>query len=262
MAAPLSGAAVRPALERLVPSGRSLAAGLALLLAGVAALAIARHTPLFAIRTIEVQGAPPALERQVRLALAPLVGESLVSLDSHAVAERLASVRQLRGASYDRAFPNTLRVSVRPDPPVAVLQSGARAWFVSAHGAVLRRLTRPFPGRWPRIWVTRAEAPTGAVANLPDRVSRPLEALAQARRARSSLRSQFRAVRADGRAVTIVLRSGLELRLGAARDVGLKLAVAAQVVRALTLRERERVRYLDVSVPSRPVASYNSKVER
>ena len=54
--------------------------------------------------------------------------------------------------------------------------------------------------------------------------------------------------------------SGLELLLGDTRDVALKLAVADRVLRVLP----SGMRYLDVSVPDRPVAgaqSLDSQVE-
>ncbi|MBD0347843.1 MAG: FtsQ-type POTRA domain-containing protein [Thermoleophilia bacterium] len=258
---PLRGGAVpRIELDRLVPSTRSILTGIALLVGGIAAFALARQTSMFAIRTIEVQGAPPALERQVRAALAPLVGQSLVALDGDAVGARLARLREVRGVTYDRAFPNTLRIVVRPNPPVAVLRSGRHAWFVSAHGAVLRPLARPFPRRWPRVWVARAEAPSGRAPAVPDRVTMALRALGDARRARSALRPAVRSVRAEAGEVTFVLRSGLQLRLGRANDVALKLAVAARLLRALAKHERATIRYLDVTVPSRPVAGRNPQL--
>jgi hypothetical protein len=53
--------------------------------------------------------------------------------------------------------------------------------------------------------------------------------------------------------MTVVLRSGREISLGAPTDVALKLAVAGQVLRHLD----GGLPYLDVSVPERPVASAN-----
>ena len=48
----------------------------------------------------------------------------------------------------------------------------------------------------------------------------------------------------------MTLRSHLELRLGEPLDVGLKLAIAAEVIPRLA----DGTTYLDVSVPDRPVA--------
>ena len=107
-------------------------------LSGMIAFAVARQSSIFAIRSIEVVGAKPALEREVRDALQPLVGTSLVALDGDQVQKRLDALPQIRRASYDRAFPNTLRVVVEPDLPAAVLRSGPDGWLISEYGAVLQ----------------------------------------------------------------------------------------------------------------------------
>jgi cell division protein FtsQ len=242
-------------IGRVLPSGRSVAAGAALLLSGLIAFAVARQSSLFAIRTIEVEGAPPLLERQVRAALAPLVGTSLVALDRQSVARRLTDLRQVRGLSYDRDFPHTLRIVVLPDRPAAVLRSGPNAWLVSAHGTVLRRLSRPFPKRFPRLprlWLAPEDAPTVRSAVLPARVVAAVRGLAEARRVGSTLLPQVRTVRAVAGELTFVLRSGVQLRLGEARDVALKLAVASRVLQALSADERAKVKYLDLTLPLTP----------
>jgi hypothetical protein len=55
--------------------------------------------------------------------------------------------------------------------------------------------------------------------------------------------------------LTLVLRSGLRIRMGEAMDVPLKLAVAGRVLRLLP----DGMAYLDVSVPDRPVAGTDTK---
>jgi hypothetical protein len=64
---------------------------------------------------------------------------------------------------------------------------------------------------------------------------------------------------ATGDELTLMLRAGLELRLGDSSDLPVKLEVAREVLRRL---EGESG-YLDVSVPERPVAgdTLNSQVE-
>jgi hypothetical protein len=52
-----------------------------------------------------------------------------------------------------------------------------------------------------------------------------------------------------------VLASGLQLRLGDSGDLKLKLSIAKQLL-PLT----PGAAYVDVSVPERPVAGYNSQV--
>jgi hypothetical protein len=59
-------------------------------------------------------------------------------------------------------------------------------------------------------------------------------------------------VRVQQRDLTLLLASGLELRLGELQAVPLKLAVAARIVPSLLTQGG--FAYLDVSVPERPVA--------
>jgi cell division protein FtsQ len=246
-------------LSRLVPSTRSLVAGVALLLTGMAAFAVARQSSIFAIRNVEVVGAQPSLERQVRAALAPLVGTSLVALDGADVRRRLEALPQIRSATYDRSFPNTLRVVVQPDEPAAQLHSGNDAWLVSEHGAILGKLTRPFSREQPWIWVSRDTIRRGRTA-LPATVETALRGLSAARASRSTLLPEIRQVRAIAGELTFVLRSHVELRLGNARDVALKLAVADRVLATLSPEERGTIRYLDLALPSRPVTGKNPKL--
>lgn len=56
--------------------------------------------------------------------------------------------------------------------------------------------------------------------------------------------------------LTFVLRSGTELRLGSGTHLRLKLAVAARILRILPSGERQRLGYVDLSVPSQTVVGY------
>ena len=87
-------------------------------------------------------------------------------------------------------------------------------------------------------------------------------ALAPLARRRASRRAS-RAVRRRTASSTLVLARGLELRLGDAGDLRLKLAVARRILLLERRRERPR-RYVDVSVPERPVvgeSTLKSKVK-
>src|SRR5207248_8755449 len=58
-----------PALDRLLPSGRSLAVAAMLVAASGGIYAIARETTMFALRAVEVEGASPAVAHEIRAAL-------------------------------------------------------------------------------------------------------------------------------------------------------------------------------------------------
>jgi cell division protein FtsQ len=235
-------------LARLAPSGRSLLV-LAALIAGVLlAYWGARESSVFAVETIRVDGAPPALERQIRTATKGTLGRSLLEVDAPTLAASVRALPMVAGASVDRAFPNTLVVKVLPERPVAVLRRGSSAWLATGSGNVIREIQVGTRRTLPRLWLAR-EVPVELGRRLPTEHAAATRALAAARDLK--LARSVRAVRSLDGQLTLVLRDGLEVRLGGARDLVLKVTVAKRV---LPLVEDGTV-YLDVSVPERPVSS-------
>lgn len=238
-----------PRPTRFVPSRRSLliAAGVVAIAAG--AYAIARETSLFAIERVDVRGGSSAVDAQVARTLAPLVGRSLVGLNGAEVLDRTEALSTVVSATYDRAFPSTLRVTIVPELPVAVLRDGAAAWVVSTRGRVMRPVALDTARTLPRIWVAAKTVRVGDV--LPRTLGGSLShALAEAgpMRARVATASLMSGV------LVFHLRSGLELVLGAPTDIPLKIAIAQKVLPKLPTGTRS----VDVSVPSRVVSSFQS----
>jgi cell division protein FtsQ len=239
---------------RIAPSWRSLLTGALLLALAAGAYFGARETSVFAVRTIDVEGASPRVAAQVRDALAPLAGTSLLKVGDGDVQRHLSGLITVAAASSDRDFPHTLRVYVRIERPLAVLRQGAVAWLVSADARVLRELPHPRLSSLPRVWLP-ASASVTAEAVLGDPLGlgavTALSALA-----RHPIGARVRDVRTGEHELTLILRSGLEVRLGDTADLGLKLVVARNVLPRLAPPG-----YLDVSVPERAVAYANSQVE-
>ena len=212
----------------------------------------ARETSTFAVRAIDVRGGTPALQKQVRAALTPVVGTNLLALNGRAVERRVDALPAVVSTSYDRAFPHTLRVTVVPEKAVAVLHRGKETWLVSARGRTIRQIplgTRP---GLPRIWVPTA-APVAAGAFLqPDDGGTVAHVLALA----AGFPARFTTATLSHGELTLRLRLGIELRLGEPVDVRLKLAVARRALRVLPPGST----YLDVAVPQRPVAGANPRV--
>jgi cell division protein FtsQ len=244
-------------LGRLVPSGRSLLLGFAILGGVLLALVVARETPLFGVRSIQVTGAAPGIQRQVDRALAGRRGDSLVGLDLDAATSDVVALPTVAAVAFDRAYPHTLRVTVVPERPVAVVRQGAVAFVVSERGRVVARVPRSKRPELARIWVAR-DVPLEPGAIVDGDLRTAVGAVAP-----------LAGVRFPGRVVSVVteedqltlrLRSGLELRLGEPTDVDLKLAVAGRVLPLLPVGSG----YLDLSVPDRPVAgppTLDSQVE-
>ena len=238
---------------RFAPSARSVVIGLALAALGALGYLGARETSVFAVRTIQVVGVSPALATSVRAALQPLEGQSLLKLHGDDVSRLATALPGVEAVSYDRAFPNTLRVRVEPEQPLAVLRRGAEWWLLSRRGRVMSRLV---PGRrlgMPRIWLTKKV--NIALGGMLGAGGGAEEAAALVPLRSAGLSARVSTVRIAGGQIVYVLRGGLELRVGTADNLALKLAVARRILVRTNL-----VGYLDVSVPERPVAGTNPQV--
>lgn len=248
-------------LARLLPSGRSLLVGFALLGVAVGAYEVARSTSLFAIQRVEVTGASPEAAARIRSALKPVAGTSLLTLAPDAVEERVAALAEVASVSYDRSFPHTLVVTVRLEEPAAVVRRGEESWLVSLRGRVVRPLERGARPDLPRVWIPPAtRLAAGGYVGDPA-AERAIRAVAALRA--EPLPTSVRSVRGERGELAFRLVSGLELRLGTEADLGLKLAVAARILGDLPPRWQGGPTTLDVSVPERPVAfgSLNPEVE-
>jgi len=237
-------------LASVAPTRRSLAIGLSVLAVALGGYLIARESPLFAIDRIEVEGASPQVAGQVRQALDSFSGRPLVGLDGSDVLRTVEALPTVVSASYDRAFPHTLRITVVPERPAAVLRRGSDSWLVSTRGRVMETLAATALPKLPRIWIsthtavrTGAELTAAGAATAAHAVG-----LAGAFGARIASASYT-----DG-SVVFHLRSGVELLLGDGADVKLKVAVADRLLAVLPSGST----FVDVSNPGRPVSGVGS----
>jgi hypothetical protein len=252
---PQDGGRVRGSMfARALPSGRALLLGFALLAAGALAYAGARETSLFALKSIQISGAPPHVAAHVRTALEPLAGRSLLAVNRGEIERRLAGLSDVAGVSFDRDFPHTLRVFVSPAHSIAVLRRGASAWIVSSDGRVVRTAGLLGAPKLPRIWIPRTAAVDIGMPVGDADAARAVQALAIARGA--GFGTRVAVVRSTDRELTFVLAAGPELRFGDSASMPLKLAV---VKRVLPLVQATSA-YLDVTVPARPIAGGNPQV--
>jgi cell division protein FtsQ len=231
---------------RFVPTRRSLAVGLGIVVFASFGYLLARETSLFAIDRIEVDGASPRVAGQVRQALATLVGRPLVGLNGSEVLQKVDALPTVVSATYDRGFPHTLRITVVPEHPVAVLRNGVNSWLVSARGRVMERLPLRAAPSLPRVWVpAHMDEPVGSTLNrIPARVAVRAAGLA------GTFASRIATATYADRTLVFHLRSGVEILLGTASDVKLKVAVAARALAELPSGST----YLDVSLPGRAVS--------
>jgi cell division septal protein FtsQ len=247
-----------PEVGDLMPSGRSIALGIVILALAVGGWVAARQTSLFAVTAIDVRGGNAAVRAEVAAALADERGASLLAVDGTSIGRRLAALPAVRSFTFDRAFPHTLRVVVRRQVPVLVVRRvpGADAFLVGASGTVIRLLAHPRLSSLPRLWVKKT-VPVTVGQPLPPAIAGAASALAALRGA--ALPGGVTAVRVGETELTLVLGGGLEVRLGDAGDLRLKLAIARRILR-VTGAALAGAGYVDVAVPERPVLSSKSQV--
>jgi len=153
-------------------------------------------------------------------------------------------------ASYDRAFPHTLSITVVPERPAAVLRRGSDSWLVSMRGRVMGRLAAPALPKLPRIWIS-----THTVVRTGDELTAAGAATAaRAVGLAGSFGARVASASYTGGVVVFRLRSGLELLLGDGRDIKLKVAVADRLLSVLPTGST----FVDVSNPGRPVSGIGS----
>lgn len=245
---PRSSAGDRLDLARVVPSGRSLLLGIGILASALAAYWGVQASSVFAVQQVEVAGdAPAAVVKQVRAATSDLVGTSLLTVDTDEVEAMVRALPTVAGVSVDRAFPHTLVVKIAAERAVAVARVGRTAWLVSGSGRIIREIELGTQRALPRMWLAK-DVEVAAGRSLPPEAVPTARAIAAVQAV--GLRRGVKSVRTSGERLTVVLRQGPEIRLGAPRDIHLKLAVAARVFPALPAGTA----YVDVSVPERPVA--------
>lgn len=213
---------------------------------------------MFAVRTIDVRAATPALRGQVEAALADEVGRTLLGVNGSTLEARLGAIPEVRSFTFDRAFPHTLVVVVRREVPVLLVRRvpGKEALLVAASGKVIRAVAHPLRSHLPRLWVKR-EVPLAVGGRLPRSIAGAAAALSSLRSA--GLPGGVRTVSAGQDALSLVLGGGLEVRLGDASAIGLKLAIARRIL-SVTGAATNGTGYLDVSVPERPVLDTSPQV--
>jgi cell division septal protein FtsQ len=250
-----------PALQ-LLPSGRSLAVGFALLAAALTLYLGARESSVFAVHSIDVTTEPNGHSRLVERSLAPLEGKSLLEVNGREISRRLEGLPHVHLLGFDRSFPNGLRVHVSVERPVAVLRRADENWLVSGEGRVLRKLDAKLRRPLPVVWLPRSTDPEIGTIIRTDEPSRAVAALATIRTAAPAFSNRIWYVKSGAEELTMVLRDDFELRLGTATDLPLKVKVAREVLDAVQ-HSGAAASYVDVAVPERPVAgtTLNSQIE-
>src|SRR5579871_137566 len=248
-----------PAHRRL-PALRWIAIGAGAVFLAAGAYFVARETSVFAVHAIDVRGGTPRVKAEVRRALAPELGKSLIAVNGAEIDRRIAKLPDVVSVKFDRSFPNTLTVTVKAERAVLLVRQGSKSWLISARGRVMRRIESPKKSSLPRLWLPKTVQVT--VGETLPRYDGKLAAAAVAPIAPGVFHGGVKNVSSTPTQLTLVLASGQQIRLGDIGDLHLKLAIARRILHiAASDPNVTSSAYVDVSVPERPVLGVpNSQV--
>jgi cell division protein FtsQ len=172
-------------------------------------------------------------------------GDALAWLNTGRAVAGLEALPYVRTARVERQWPDTVRIVVAERTPVAWVEGGGRRALVDGTGRVLELVTEP-PAGLPQLAGTKAVPdPGGTVATA-----------VAARVAAGLLGLSFgvQSITATDAGVSLWLPAGgPEIRMGEPDRVRVKVRAASAVLGAMFLAG-STVHYVDVSVPTNPVA--------
>ncbi len=199
-------------------------------------------TGAFDVHQVEVSGSTKAAPSVRLRALDEIGSVSMLSVDPDRLAAVVATIPHVQSAEVDRAFPNTLRIRVVPERPVALAPSGSGFVVLAASGRVLGPVTEGTAGL-PMLAAAPSDLPGAGGTIIAPGV---LEELALAAAPTRALR--FRAIGYGQDGLVGRTDRGAEVRIGDSRQLAIKLRVARSVLRRAT----GTVKYIDVTVPTAP----------
>ena len=222
------------------------------LIVGVAGYQVLKASSVFAVRQVTVQGAGQTLTAEVRsAATAAVAGHSLLQVNTAAIERTVAAIPYVRQVSVDRAFPNTLAITVRMEQPaVLATVGGGPKLLIADDGRVLGPPGARKTGPLPQIALPAQTALRVGSTTADPNVTAALAVISGAPPWFAKRVGPIKRVVASGGAVTAVVAKGLQLRLGSPNGIPLKMAVVAKVLGRMPSTDRRALAYIDVSAPA------------
>ncbi|WP_061712331.1 cell division protein FtsQ/DivIB [Kocuria palustris] len=199
-------------------------------------------SPLFSVRSLQVEGLSLTDQGAAEEALQPLEGKSMTRISSEEVESLLTQFPAVASVDTSASGSGTLRVEVQERIPVAAVEDGDGWQLVDREGAQLEQVTDS-----KQIQVPVIAGGTDVLGSEDwDTVSSVLASLP------SSLLEQVQTARAEsGGVVMLELQDGVTVRWGDDTDSALKAEVLGELVDAS--EATGEVEVYDVSAPRHPV---------
>jgi cell division protein FtsQ len=220
---------------------RWVVAGLAVLLVVVAALAVLGSS-LFAVDSVEVEGAVYTDEARLAAVVDDLEGTPVLRVDTDAAERELEAIPWVEHAVVHTDFPHGAKIEIRERTPVATFEGPDGRWrVIDDDGRVLDVLdSQPVD----YLLVLSADPPSSTAGQFAPQGFGAAASLVQALTPELRARAQSVSVTPDGSDLRLLLDDGLEVRFGAAQDLVAKLV---RLQTRLDQLEGAAFSYVDVS---------------
>ena len=244
----------RIAVRRQAGRKRLMKATLVLALVALLVVALAAsQSPLLDVDRVLVSGTGHTPEAAVRREARVDIGDSLVSVDPGAVADRVEALPWVAEASVTRAWPSTVRIRVTEREATALVQvTEDRAALVDDEGRVLsiepHAAGEPAPGGEAPLVLTGIGGRVAEGERLP---AGARDALTVATAVRERMPGVVVSVSTD---LDAALAEGGEIRFGSTKELDLKVTAAKTILADVDLACLET---LDVRVPGSPALTRN-----
>jgi len=202
------------------------------------------RSPLLDVDHVTVSGAGHTTAAQLEGAAGIHRGDALAWLDTGRAVAGVEALPYVQRAHVERQWPDTVRIVVTERTPVAWVEAKGRRALVDGTGRVLELVADPPVGLPQLAGTTAVPGPGATVATaVAARVAAGLV----------GLKFGVQSITATDAGVSLQLPAGPEVRLGEPDRVPVKVRAAIAVLEAMALA-RSAVHYVDVSVPTNPVA--------
>ena len=216
--------------------------------AGIAFLVL-RSSSIFAITNIQVEPTEHVTNEQIQKLIAVEEGTTLLNMDESLITEELQKDPWVASATYERQFPNTLRITIveRKVTAIVALSSGPVAWYLGENNVWLEadQLTVP-EGKTTATDVPATVSPVAGTTA----TDAEIQAVMQYQSTFSSeLTSQIVSYSASSvDAISVTLTNGVQVALGSPTQITDK----EKVILAMLKQFPGELTYLNVRTPASP----------
>ena len=217
-----------------------------------------RASAVFNVSSVTVSGGSAKLDASVQKAAEDAAqGRSLLAIDSGAIQSSIEQMPYVRSARIDRAFPNTLSVSVVMYQPQVAVTRGDTTYLVASDSHVIAT-AKAAPAGVPTVTLPKHATLTAGQTSTNANLAAALMLIDSTPVWFTKRFGDISSVSSASGAITATVGHGMQLRLGAPTQFPLKMQVITRVLGNLAPSRRGILKYVNVSAPGDPALGFRT----